>query len=80
MGLNLVYMAPARAMRRFYAPPTRSHHMHKITPVSQVGSGEFLPLATILTNIFRFFFFDQIPLTSSPVSGTLNNHTVGKHF
>jgi hypothetical protein len=35
-----------------------------------VGRDHFLPLATILTNIFRFFHCHQIPHTRSPVSGT----------
>jgi hypothetical protein len=35
-----------------------------------VGRDRFLPLATILTNTFRFFHCHQIPHTRSPVSGT----------
>jgi hypothetical protein len=35
-----------------------------------VGRDHFLPLATIFTNIFRFFHCHQIPHTRSPVSGT----------
>jgi hypothetical protein len=35
-----------------------------------VDRDHFLPLATILTNTFRFFHCHQIPHTWSPVSGT----------
>jgi hypothetical protein len=35
-----------------------------------VSRDHFLPLATILTNTFRFFHCHQIPHTRSPVSGT----------
>jgi hypothetical protein len=35
-----------------------------------VGRNHFLPLATILTNTFRFFHCQQISQTRSPVSGT----------
>jgi hypothetical protein len=31
----------------------------------------FVPLATILTHIFRIFYFHQIPHTRSPVSATM---------
>jgi hypothetical protein len=35
-----------------------------------IGRYHFLPLATILTNTFRFFHCHQIPHTRSPVSGS----------